>query len=206
MRVIEAVKSWETVLGQEVIIEGVAEISNSMSVIYESIDKKSIGDPITPGILVHGKQLAALVKKLPKTIPCLAGSEISYVVNVRLSGIIANTGYTFAPLKFGYIYDIEFDDKYTGVQKLSVNPRLKDIIFRVDRGLQAKEVKAFRHYFSGFKNMVELKKFLESGTDIVLINRVLETELSEHIAFLEKMNIRYVLNESPIKYGYCGMP
>ena len=76
MRVSEAVKNWNTVLGKEIEVEGVAEISHSMSVIYEDRGKREIGDPIAPGILVHGDHLQTLVESLPNPLAAYAGSEI----------------------------------------------------------------------------------------------------------------------------------
>ena len=206
MRVSEAVKNWNTVLGKEIEVEGVAEISHSMSVIYEDRDKREIGDPITPGILVHGDHLQTLVELLPNPLAAYAGSEILYVVKVRILGIVANTGHTFAPLKFGHIYEIEFDDQYAGIQKVDLNVRLKDVAFKVSRSLKAKEVKGFEKYFPDFGNMIELKKYLESGDTIMLVNRVLETELSEYINFLRKIDVEYELKESSIENGFWGMP
>ncbi len=206
MRVSEVVKKWGEVLGKEVEVEGVAEISHSMSVIYEDRGKREIGDPIAPGILVHGDHLQNLVESLSKPLAVYAGSEILYVVKVRVRGIIANTGHTFAPLKFGHIYEIEFEDKHAGIQKISVNSRLKDMSFKIDRRLKAAEVKEFEGYFPSFGNMIELKKYLESGDSIVLVNRALEAELSEHMDFLKKIDVEYELNESPIENGFWGMP
>ena len=77
------------------------------------------GDPITPGVLVHGNYLKTLVESLPNPLTAYVGSEILYVVKVKVVGIVANTGYTFAPLKFGHIYEVEFDDDYTGLQRLT---------------------------------------------------------------------------------------
>lgn len=206
MRVAEAVDNWEMVIGTEIEIEGIAEISNSMSVIYESRDKKGIGDLIKPSILVHGYQLEALVQRLPMPLAGYVGSEIRYVVKVRVLGIVANTGYSFAPLKFGHIYDIEFDDEHMGKQSLTVNLRLKNVVIKVNRALKAAEVKEFKKYFPEFDNMVELKKYLESGNSLVLLSRVLETDISKHLSFLKRLNIEFELNESAIENGLWGMP
>jgi len=206
MRVSEAVKNWNEVLGKEIEVEGVAEISNSLSVIYEDKGKRDISDPMIPGILVHGDHLQVLVESLPKPLAPYAGSEILYVVKVRIVGIVANTGYTFAPLKFGHIYEIEFNDNHTGIQKVIVNSRLKDITFRINRKLKATEVKEFEKYFHSFENMIELKKYLESGDTIVLVNRVIESELPEHLNFLKKFKVEHELNESPTDNGFWGMP
>ena len=54
--------------------------------------------------------------------------------------------------------------------------------------------------------MIELKKYLESGDAIVLVNRVLETDLSEYINFLRKIDVEYELKESSIENGFWGMP
>lgn len=206
MRVSEAVKNWSTVLGQEVEIEGVAEISHTMSVIYQDRDKKEIGAPITPGVLIHGDQLKILVESLPNLPAAYVGSEVLYVVKVRVLGIVANTGYSFAPLKFGHIYEIEFDDEYAGLQRLAVNARLKDIVFKINRSLEAQEVKKLTKYFPDFKKMIELKRHLESGAPIALVSRVLESEISEHINLLQSLNIEYEVNNSPIENGFWGMP
>lgn len=206
MRVSELVKKWGTVLGNEVEVEGVAEISQGMSVIYDNRDKREVGDPILPGILVHGDQLEKLVRSLPNPLAIYAGSEILYVVKVRILGIVANTGHTFAPLKFGHIYEIEFNDEYAGIQRLTVNPRLMDIVFKVGRSLKAWEVKKFEYYFSSFENMLALKKYLESGDAIVLKSRVAEPEISKHMGFLEKIGVEFELSESPIENGFWGMP
>lgn len=206
MRVAEAVDNWEMVIGTEIEIEGIAEISNSMSVIYESRDKKGIGDLIKPSIFVHGDQLEALVQRLPMPLAGYVGSEIRYVVKVRVLGIVANTGYSFAPLKFGHIYDIEFDDEHMGKQSLTVNLRLKNVVIKVNRALKAAEVKEFKKYFPEFDNMVELKKYLESGNSLVLLSRVLETDISKHLSFLKRLNIEFELNESAIENGLWGMP
>ncbi|WP_227430872.1 hypothetical protein [Psychrobacter sp. I-STPA6b] len=205
MRVIEAIEKWDIVIGTEIEVSGIAEISGCMSVIYDHINKKRISDPIMPGILVHGDQLATLVQSLPNPLPGKAGSEILYIVKVRILGIVANTGYTFAPLKFGHIYKIEFDDEYIGLQSLIVNERLKDIVFTIDRKLTTQEVKRFKYYFPTFINMVELKKHLESGQSLVLVSRVLESELLEHVQFLERLDIKFELNDSPIEmvFGVC---
>lgn len=206
MRVSEAVKNWSTVLGQEVEIEGVAEISHTMSVIYQDRDKREIGDLITPGVLIHGDQLETLVESLPNRLAAYAGSEILYVVKVRVLGIVANTGYSFAPLKFGHIYEIEFDDEYAGLQRLTVNARLKDIVFKINRSLEAQEVKKLTKYFPDVKKMIELKRHLESGAPIALVSRVLESEISEHINLLQSLNVEYEVNNSPIENGFWGMP
>ncbi len=206
MRVAEAVDNWETVLGTEIEVEGIAEISHSMSIIYESRDKKNIGELIKPGILVHGDQLEILVQRLPLTIAGLCGSEITYLVKVRILGIVANTGRSFAPLKFGHIYEIEFDDGDTGKQSLIVNYRLKNVVFKTDRSLKATEVREFRKYFLEFENMVELKRHLESGNYLVLLRRVLEADISEHICFLKRIDVEFALENSPIENGFWGIP
>ncbi|MDO5769727.1 MAG: hypothetical protein Q4P13_09500, partial [Psychrobacter sp.] len=206
MRVSEAIKKWGEVIGTEIEVTGIAEISDSLSVIYDSRDNVDRSAPIIPGILVHGNQLANLVQSLPNHLAGYAGSEVLYVVKVRILGIVANTGYTFAPLKLGHIYEIEFDDACMGIQSLTVNDRLKDIVFKVDRSLKAKEVKEFENYFTDFGNRVELKRYLESGCPLVLIKRVLESELSEHEQFLKNLNFEYELQNSPIENGFFGMP
>ncbi len=206
MRVSEAIKNWSEVLGKEIEVQGVAEISHRMSVIYEDRDKKEIGNPMMPGILVHGGTLRSLAESLPIRLAACAGSEVLYIVKVRVLGIVANTGYRFAPLKFGHIYEIEFDDERAGTQLLKVNAHLKDIVLKIKRSLNAKEVKEFERYFPSFGNMIKLKKYLESGQDIVLASRVIEPELSEYIGFLEKLNVEYRLDESPIENGLWGMP
>lgn len=206
MRVSEAVKRWGKVLGTEIEIEGIAEISNSMSVIYEYKDKREVGDPITLGILIHGNHLLNLVESLPKPPAAHAGSEILYVVKVRILGIVANTGHTFAPLKFGHIYEIEFNDNNTGIQKITVNMRLKDVTFKLNRKLKVSEVKEFEKYFPSFENLIKLKKHLESGDTMTLVNRVLENELTEYLRFLNRLNIKYEINNSPIENGFFGMP
>ncbi|MFT5419357.1 MAG: hypothetical protein ACI9D5_000092, partial [Candidatus Endobugula sp.] len=104
MQVSEAIKKWSSVLGTEIEVEGVAEISHAMSVIYQERNKRELGDPIAPGILVHGNCLQALVESLPNSLAAYAGSEILYIVKVRILGIVSNTGHTFVPLKFGHIY------------------------------------------------------------------------------------------------------
>ena len=119
MRVSEAINEYNTVFGKEIEIEGIAEISFAMSVIYDSRGKRGTGDPITPGVLVHGNYLKTLVESLPNPLTTYVGSEILYIVKVKVVGIVANTGYTFAPLKFGHIYEVEFDDDYTGLQRLT---------------------------------------------------------------------------------------
>jgi hypothetical protein len=184
----------------------VAEISHAMSVIYEERNKRELGDPIAPGILVHGNCLQALVESLPNSLAAYAGSEILYIVKVRILGIVSNTGHTFVPLKFGNIYEIEFEDEYAGLQKLVVNDRLKDIVFKVNRSLKANEVKEFEKYFDNFENMIELKKYLESGDEIVLVSRVLENETSGYTDFLKKIDVKFRLSESPIESGFWGMP
>ncbi len=208
MRVSEAVKRWADVLGKEIEIEGIAEISNSFSVIYEEEEriKREVGDSITPGILVHGDQLQTIVESLPKPISGLAGSEISYVVKVRVSGIVANTGYTFAPLKLGHIYEIEFNDEDAGLQRLTINTHLFDISFRITRSLRAAEIRNFKSYFTSFANLVELKKYLECGENLVLIKRVAETDIHRHVELLKQVDAYYELSKSPIEYGLWGMP
>jgi hypothetical protein len=84
-----------------------------------------------------------LVESLPKPLAAYVGSEILYVVKVRVLGIVANTGHTFAPLKFGHIYEIEFDDEYAGIQKITVNVRLKEVAFKISRSLKARECNPF---------------------------------------------------------------
>lgn len=206
MRVSEAIKKWGEVIGTEIEVTGIAEISDSLSVIYDSRDNVDRSAPIIPGILVHGNQLANLVQSLPNHLAGYAGSEVLYVVKVRILGIVANTGYAFAPLKFGHIYEIEFDDDNVGKQSLVVNARLKDIVFRVNRKLKANEVKEFVRYFPDMGNLVELKRYLESDCSLVLIKRVLETGLSEHLEFLRNLDIEYELKDSPIENGFFGMP
>jgi hypothetical protein len=206
MQVSEAIKKWSSVLGTEIEVEGVAEISHAMSVIYEERNKREIGELITPGILIHGNCLQALVESLPNSLAAYAGSEILYVVKVRILGIVANTGHTFAPLRFGHIYEVEFDDEYAGLQKLVVNDRLKDVVFKVGRSLKASEVKEFEKYFDSFGNMIELKKYLESGDEVVLVSRILENETTDYIDFLKRINVEFWLNQSPIESGFWGMP
>lgn len=151
-------------------IEGVAEISSSFSVIYDNRDQSERVDLIKPVILVHGEQLAKLVQRLPKPSSIYAGSEILCVLKVRVLGIVANTVHSFAPLKFKYIYEIEFDDKYLGVQNLKVNDYFNDILFKVKRSLTIQEVDKFKHYFPHFKNQYKLKQFLESEYSVVLVS------------------------------------
>ena len=199
MRVAEAVDNWETVLGTEIEVEVIAEISHSMSVIYESRDKKNIGDCTKPGILVHGDQLETLVQRLPKPLYPYAGSEILYIVKVRVLGIVSNTGYLFAPLKFKYIYEVEFDDKYMGVQSVKVNDYFHDIVFKVKRNLTVQEVEKFRSYFPNFENTNELKNFLESEYSVVLVSKILESEFSKYTAFLEEMNLEFEIQKWPVR-------
>lgn len=208
MRVSEAVKRWADVLGKEIEIEGIAEISNSFSVIYEEEERinRKVGDSLTPGILVHGNQLKTIVESLPKPIGSCAGSEISYVLKVRVSGIVANTGYSFAPLKLGHIYEIEFNDEYAGLQKLIINTHLVDISFKITRSLRAAEIRKFKSYFPSFVNLVELKKYLECGENIVLIKRVTEDDIHLHVRLLKQVDAYYEISESPIEYGFWGMP
>ena len=54
--------------------------------------------------------------------------------------------------------------------------------------------------------MVELKKYLESGQSLMLVSRVLKSELVEHVQFLERLDIKFELNDSPIENGFWGMP
>ena len=206
MRVAEAIEKWDIVIGTEIEVSGIAEISGCISVIYDHINKKRISDPIMPGILVHGDQLATLAQSLPNPLLSYTGSEVLHIVQVRILGIVANTGYTFAPLRFGHIYEIEFDDEYTGMQSMIVNERLKDIVFTIDRKLTTQEIKRFKYYFPTFINMVELKKYLESGQSLVLASRVLESELVEHVQFLERIDIKFELYDSPVENGFWGMP
>jgi len=202
MRVLEAITRWRHIRGCEITVEGVVQISSSMSVIYDGLDERKTADPIIPGILVHGDQLLKLVQSLPNPLAGYGGSEIIYVTKVRVVGIVANTGHAFAPLKFGHIYDIEFDDKCAGKQSVKVNARLKGIVFSINRTLTALEVKEFLRYFPSFENMVELKKYIESGNSLELVRRVPETQISQHTAFLERLAIEY----SPIENGLYGLP
>ena len=208
MRVSEAVKRWADVLGKEIEIEGIAEISNSFSVIYEEEERinRKVGDSLTPGILVYGNQLKTIAESLPKPISALGGSEISYLVKVQVSGIVTNTGYSFAPLKLGHIYEIEFNDEYTGLQKLTLNTHLVNISFKPTRTLRAAEIRKFKSYFPSFVNLVELKKYLECGENLFLIKRVTEDDIHRHVELLKQVDAYYELSESPIEYGFLGMP
>ena len=206
MRVIEALRNWDTVIGTEIEIEGIAEVSHSLSIIYEDPRESRRSEPVQPGILVHGDCLEKLISSLPKPVTINVGSEILYVINVKVRGIVANSGYRFAPIKIGYIYEIEFGDECSGLQKLIVNPRLKDVVFRIHRTLKAGEVRDFETYFPEFENRVELKKYLECGKDISLGCRILETEVREYTNFLDKMGIEYQLCDSPIENGFSGLP
>ena len=206
MRVIEAVKQWETVMGREVEIEGVAEIAQALSVIYEVRRQGKMGDPITPGILIHGDYFKQLVESLPVGLSAYGGSEIQYIVEVRIHGILANTGHTFAPLKFGHIYEVEFRDEHAGVQTVVVNSRLKEVVFRLNRNLKASEVKKLEPYFDAFENLIALKKYLESGAEITLIRRVPETDLSPYLKLLRDIDAIIETRYSPIGNVLDGKP
>lgn len=208
MRVSDAVKKWADVLGTEIQIEGIAEISGYFSVIYdeEYRKKRNTGDLLPPGILIHGDYMRLAADSLPTPIDCYCGSEIHYVVKVRVIGIITNSGHSFAPLKFGHIYEIEFEDENAGLQKLTLNSRLVDISFRVNRTLLASEVKHFQNYFPESGNLVDLKKFLESGENIFLAKRVSENEVAHHLQYLKQIDVEYELRDSPIENGFLGLP
>ena len=132
MRVSEAIGAGRTVLGKEIEIEGVAEVTGSFSVIYDEVDvsARSYGNPVGPAVLVHGDCLYRAILSLPEPLPALGGTEVGYFVKVRVLGISTFTGRAFAPMQFGHIYEIEVFDSTVGTQKLVLNPHLIDIYFR----------------------------------------------------------------------------
>ncbi|MCP4163412.1 MAG: hypothetical protein GY760_25420 [Deltaproteobacteria bacterium] len=205
MKVVEAIRNRRKLYDTEIELIGEAHISDSMTVIY---DKQIIGsdDCIYPGVLVHGDYLANKIGSLPIQIPALAGTEILYVVDIKINGIVTHTGQKFAPLKFRHIYEIVVVFEKMAPQTLKLNDYLKDIDITISNNLKAQEVKRLQKYFDGFDNMIELKKYLENGELVRLISRVPESHISEHVNLMEKLKIEYNISDSPIDKGSSGLP
>lgn len=80
---------------------------------------------------------------------------------------------------------------------------LKDIVFRTTRKLSAVEVRQFEHYFETHANLVQLKKYLESGHEIALVRRTREDKLGKHIELLHLIDAHYRVVDSDFGEGFA---
>ncbi|MCG8315266.1 MAG: hypothetical protein MI976_18805 [Pseudomonadales bacterium] len=205
MRVLEAIRNPKEVRGKEVEISGIAHVSNDLSMIYDAEECRE-QDATYPGILYRGDSLFGAIQEMENPPAILVGSCISYMIDVKIRGIIGAMGYKFAPLIFGHLYSVSIQNEFGDYELFTINEYLLDLYFRVDRNLTANETRMFSSYFSGYSNMVELKKMLECGDRTRLVSRVSESEMKTHIEFLSKLNIEYSTSRSPIEGAVYGLP
>ena len=205
MKVIEIIKNFRQHWGTEIEVSGEAHVSSSMAVIYDK-NECEFENCIYPGILIHGDRLENIIRSLPKSIPIYAGSEIAYVVDVVIKGVVENTGYKFAPLKFVRIYEITVSDKYSGRQHLKVEDYLKDIEIVAKSPIKASAVKLLEPYFDGFGSLVELKKHIESGNRVKFRSRVPESHIDKYIVLLGDLGLEFFIEDSPIDGNMYDWP
>ena len=78
---------------------------------------------------------------------------------------------------------------------------LKDILLRTTRKLTAREVRRFEAYFPTYTNLVQLKKYLESGSEITLVRWKREDKLGEHLELLDLVDAQYRVVNSNVGLG-----
>lgn len=200
MQISELMQQYPEILGKKVEIEGVAEVSNTFSLIYDKADRDH-QRPRAPVVLIHGQTLLQVIESLNSPPPIMVGSEVLFVVDVRIVGVVTHTGYQFAPLKFAQIYTV---DVTTGrsVEHVMLDSPLVDISFELTRSLTATEVTWLASYFPDYPNLLALKHALENGQSIRLVERVEQAELQRHLQVLERIEAKYVVHESAVYEGH----